>query len=111
MSRPDLRALPPAAVVLDLVLKWAPLLGTEGTAVVSPDGSHLTITTRNHRGEYVMTGCPIHLDGEPSHDPPRWVLRQLGPGVWKLAPSMLDVVLHAYVTIVDVPEPPPWSGR
>lgn len=97
--------LPPRAVVLDLVLRWAETIGTAGTAKVI-DGS-LTFTTRNHQGGFVMLSTPVHFDGEPDEGdagvPPRFVLRRLGPGVWKLAPSVLDERLHAYITLIDAP--------
>ena len=39
-----------------------------------------------------------------------WSLMKLGPGVWTVLPS-LEVVdlLHVFLTIMDVPEPPPWE--
>jgi hypothetical protein len=100
--------LPPSAVVLDLVLTWSDKIGKAGTATISKDG--LTFATRNHRGEFVMLSAPVHYDG-PAEDgpPPRFVLRRLGPGVWKLAPSVLTAQLHCYLTIVDVPVPAPWE--
>jgi hypothetical protein len=53
------------------------------------------------------------MDGESSPGgngaPPRFVLKRLGPGVWKVGPSIVSPgLLHAHVTIVDVPEPAPW---
>jgi hypothetical protein len=40
---------------------------------------------------------------------PRFVLRKLGPTVWKLAPSIRHDLLHAFITIVDVPEDVAWG--
>ena len=38
-----------------------------------------------------------------------WGLRQLGPGVWNVEPSILvDNSFHAFVTIIGVPEPAPF---
>jgi hypothetical protein len=101
--------LPPNAVVVDLVLRWSSTIGKAGTATVN-DGA-LTFAARNHLGSFVMMSCPVHFDGEPSVEPPRWVLWRLGPGVWKLSPSVKDERLHAYVTIVDVPEPAPFLSK
>lgn len=98
----------PRYVILDLVLTFVRGMPTKaGTASVL-DGS-LLFAARNHRDKYVMLTTKIFFDGEPTdEDPPRFVLRRLGPHVWKLVPSVLDDNLHAYLTIVDVPEPPPW---
>lgn len=107
--------LPPSHVVLDLVLTWADKIGKAGTAKVN--GKELIFAAKNHRGVFVMLTTPIHLDGEPEEGdpekgvPPRFVFFRLGPGVWKLAPSVLTEQLHAYLTIVNVPESPPWATR
>jgi len=114
MNKLDKRKLPPSAVVLDLVFKWSESIGTAGTAKVVHDGSSyvLLIFARNHQDAFVSLYTPIHFDGEPSEEePPRWVLRRLGPGVWKLAPSIFADQLHAYITVIDVPEPAPWERQ
>jgi len=101
-------ALHPSSVVLDLVLEWSDKIGQAGTAKVV-NGS-LMMFMKNHRGEYVGLTTAVHFDGESSdQNPPRFVLRRLGPGVWKLAPSVLDERIHAYITITNVPEPTPWQ--
>jgi hypothetical protein len=106
----DKLSLPPSAVVLDLILRWSRTIGNAGTATVN--GSSLIFAAKNHRGVFVVLSTPVHFDGEPEEGPPpRFVLFRLGPGVWKLAPSVLTDVLHAYLTLVDVPEPPPWESR
>ena len=40
-----------------------------------------------------------------------WGLARLGPGVWAVAPSLVELRygLHAFVVLCDVPEPPPWE--
>ena len=39
----------------------------------------------------------------------RWGLSRLGPGVWSIDPSVIVAgELHAFVTLVDVPEPAPF---
>lgn len=41
-----------------------------------------------------------------------WGSERLGPGVWAITPSLNQAgVLHAYIVITDVPEPPPWAVR
>ncbi len=102
--------LPPSAVILHLVLRWAPTIGKAGTATVRDSG--LTFAAKNHRGEFVMMSSPIHFDGEPQDGPPpRFVLVRLGATVWTLVPSVLAQNLHAYITVIDVPDPPPWEGK
>lgn len=40
----------------------------------------------------------------------RWGLRRLGLGVWTVYPAVRQPgAFYAYITIVDVPEPPPWE--
>lgn len=43
----------------------------------------------------------------------RWGLVRLGPGVWDIAKSIFaEGQIHAFVTIVGVPDPAPWeTGR
>jgi hypothetical protein len=103
----DKRVLPPSAVVLDLVLLFSTRLGMQGTAVINE--KDMAITTRNHRGEFVMLSVPVHFDGEPDDEAPRFVLTRLGAGVWKLRPSILHESIHAYVTVINVPEPAPFE--
>ena len=43
--------------------------------------------------------------------PDRWQLVKLGPGVWDVLPSIhVPGQMHAFVTIVEVPDPAPWEG-
>ena len=50
----------------------------------------------------------VDIDGMRSD---RWHLIQLGPGVWEVSPSLLvPGQIHAFVTLVGVPEPPPWRA-
>lgn len=110
MTTRDLYDTPPSQVVLDLVLKWSNAMPRPGHATVI-DGS-MTFCSRNHRGSPVMLTTPVFFDGEPWREsPPRFVFRRLGPHVWKLSPSVLDEQIHAYITLVDVPEPPPWEAK
>jgi hypothetical protein len=123
----------PSQVVLDIVVRWSETLGdhgdsdhgapsspvldgdwTRGTAKVMKEagGSLLLLFTRNHLRRPISLSLPVHFDGDPiAGTQPRFILWRLGPHVWKLAPSVATPVLHAYVTIVDVPEPPPWEKK
>lgn len=116
MSAADVRRMPPSAVVLDLVLAYATTMGRVGTALIAPatfrEGDRdatLVLTTRNHQGTYVTYNVPVHFSGVEDVDAPRFLLYRLGPGVWKLAPSVKETNLHAYVTVTDVPDPAPWE--
>ncbi len=110
MNKQDLQ---PHQVVVDLVLVYSPTMPALGHAAVL--AGNLIIAARNHRGEYVTLSTPVHFDGDSSDGdggvPPRFVLRRLGPTVWKLAPSLLHPLLHAYLTIVGVPENVTWDSR
>src|SRR5580704_5913673 len=123
----------PSQVVLDIVVRWSETLGdhgdsdhgapsspvlggdwTRGTAKVMKEagGTLLLLFARNHLRRPVSLSLPVHFDGESIIGmQPRFILWRLGPHVWKLAPSVATPVLHAYVTIVDVPEPPPWEKK
>ena len=101
------RDLRPDQVVLDLVLEHVPAMPGPGQAAMF--GPTLVITAHNHLGQVVSLGVPISPDGDPVEGPdPRFVLRRLGATVWKLAPSVMHPLLHAYVTIVGVPEDVTW---
>lgn len=105
MNKQDLL---PSQVVIDSVLKYSKTMpGLDHAAVMNKT---LIIATRNHRGEYISLSVHVEFDGEPSDDmPPRFVLKQIGSTVWKLSPSILSPVLHAFITIVDVPEDVDWG--
>lgn len=106
----DKQDLPPHLVVVDLVLKYSPVMPKLGEAAVL-QGS-LLITARNHQGQFVSLGTPVHFDDDPFDGnaimEPRFVLRRIGATVWKLAPSIKHELLHAFITIVDVPPAVSW---
>jgi len=57
------------------------------------------------------SGDPEPFGWKPGMTLSRWGLRRLGPGVWTLSPSVhVHGDLHAYVTVVGVPEPAPFVG-
>ena len=100
--------LNPMTVVMDIVLKWnEEIFHHLHTAKVV--GDSLFIFTTNHRSEPLQFVIDVHFSGSPCLKPPRWVLLKLGPTVWKLAPSILTEKLHAYITIINVPDPAPWE--
>lgn len=102
----DIEKAEPSAVCLDIVLRWAELIGVPGTAKVM--GSTLLLCAVNHRKQKVMLNVPLSNEPPRIGSDPRWNLFQLGSTVWKLTPSILDERIHGYVTIVGVPEPAPW---
>jgi hypothetical protein len=113
----DKSKLPPTRVVLDLVLKYEEkVTGKAGTASVTArtsDGADLVIFAKNHRGNFVSMSVPVFFAG-PTYDgedgpPARWVLTKIAPGVWKPSQSILSPDVHAYVTVVGVPDPAPWE--
>ena len=103
----------PSEVVVDLVLQYSAAMPIAGQAAVLK-GS-LLIATKNHLGQFVSFGIPAHFGGHPfdgdAATPPRFVLRKIGATVWKLAPSIKHDLLHAFVTIVDVPEAVTWGQQ
>ena len=108
MTPLEVLARSPREVVLDLVLPWSESIGKVGAAKVV-DGKTLIFMALNHRRECVHMVVPVHFDGTPVlGNNPRFVMTKLGPGVWKLAPSVSHDQLHAYITIIEVPEPAPW---
>ena len=99
--------LPPRNVVLDLVLGYSATMPRLGQAAVL--NGNLIIAAKNHRGQYCSFTVPVSFDGDPVDGAePRFVLRKLGATVWKLSPSLLHDLLHAYITIVDVPDDIGW---
>ena len=103
----------PSEVVVDLVLQYSAAMPIADQAAVLK-GS-LLIAAKNHLGQFVSFGMPAHFDGDPfdgdATTPPRFVLRKIGATVWKLAPSIKHDLLHAFVTIVDVPEAVAWGQQ
>lgn len=103
----DVERAEPSDVCLDIVLKWAEKIGQPGTAKVI--GGAVILCAVNHRREAVMITVPISKEPARIGRDPRWNLRRLGATVWKLTPSIMDARIHGYVTLVEVPEPPPWE--
>jgi hypothetical protein len=108
MNKQDLE---PHQVVLDLVLKYSATMPRVDHAAVL--NGNLILLAKNHRGMAYTLSFPVHFDGEPFEGDaltsPRFMLRKLGSTVWKLAPSILHDMLHAFITIVGVPEDVTWG--
>lgn len=52
----------------------------------------------------------VEIDVDGFRRAGRWSLVRLGPGVWDVEPSVVvPGQFHGYITLVDVPEPAPWS--
>jgi len=107
------RDVPPDQVVLDIVLRWDVRLFTAPhTATVVGDGPYrLALFAVNHQDHKVQQFIDLNFDGFPEDGPPpRFLMYRLGPGVWKVTPSVVvPGMLHAYLTIIGVPEPLPWQ--
>lgn len=104
------QSLLPSEVVVDLVLQYSAVMPKLGEAAVLQ--GNLLIAAKNHLGQFVSLGTPVHFDGDPLYGsetaPPRFVLRRIGATVWKLAPSIKHDLLHAFITVVDVPPAVAW---
>ena len=109
--KPNKQDLDPREVVVDLVVGYSPTMPRNMQAAVLSD--NLIIYAQNHRDQRLTLSLPVHFDGDPfdgyEATPPRFVLRKLGPTVWKLSPSIRHDLLHAFVTIVGVPEDAAWG--
>lgn len=115
----DISKIPPKQIVLDLVLRYSPVIrqctDNEYFAMVFREGEKITlmIMAKNHLRHPVGLNVSCHLSGPTTNgldgNPARFVLYKIAPTVWKLSQSVLDEKIHAYVTIVGVPEPAPWE--
>lgn len=101
----DKRLLSPDKVVLDIVLQWG-----SGVRMVCATPLRFLLAGHNHLDRPFQQFIEPHLDGKPEDGPPpRFVMYRLGPGVWKITPSLyVPTMVHGYLTLVDVPEPAPW---
>lgn len=87
-------------VVEDSPGKWTLLLKIRGR---NEDGKELLLCYNVPVNPFSSTHS-----GERTR-PETWGMDQLGPGVWSLDPSVIiPGVIHAFVTLVDVPEPALW---
>jgi hypothetical protein len=97
--------------ILDTVLPV--IRSLEGGSGVLWAGDKLLVQMKVGDGTFLI-GCPIEVGVEkaPVDEGQIWGLRRIGPGVWKLSPSvMLNENIHTYVTIAGVAEPlAPWES-
>lgn len=107
--------LPPHKVVLDLTLQYLDKMPKNTGYAFRSDAGVLVISASNHLGQPAYLSFQTHLDGKPfdgdANTPPRFVLYKIAPSVWKVSPSVLSAMLHAYITVVGVPEPAPWEVK
>jgi hypothetical protein len=103
--------LDPSQIIVDLVLTWVPGMPSKPGSASVLSGNFI-MSARNHRQQVVTFSFPILFEGEPfdgdEKTPPRFVLYKIAPSVWKVSPSINHPLLHAYLTLVGVPEPAPW---
>lgn len=109
MTKEQKFALPPSALVLDLVFGYTTQMGQPQTACIHDD--IVILMGKNHQGKNFMLTAKFYLDGDASEEGPRFVMVKLGPTVWKLSPSIMHESVHAYVTVVGVPDPAPWEAK
>jgi hypothetical protein len=113
-------------VIYDLVVHWSegPMVDVRplpmGRIVRQPNGAlELLLVVPDGRKRHLIV-VPLSgdenatgMDGEGKAVPGQvmsWGIIRLGPGVWKPVPSIHHAVIHAYLTVIDVPEPAPWLG-
>lgn len=90
-------------VVEDAPGKWTMLLNIRGQ---NEEGKNLLLSYNVRVNPF----SPVHSGLR--EQPESWGMEQLGPGVWALEPSVvIPGVIHAFITIVNVPEPSPWSNK
>ena len=84
----------------DIIARW------DGTAVqlqiVQPDGDPVSITLRIEEAGPVIDDTTLQAFGA----------RKFTGGAWALEPSLnMPGILHGFVVITGVPDPPPWKRR
>ena len=86
--------------------------GNAASLTRDPDGAWIVILTLlrpQGRRHYTLHFRP-NDSGKPSGERYTWGLARLGPRTWDLTPSVhVPADLHCFVTLQDVPEPPPWA--
>lgn len=108
-------------VVLRVVAAWCE---SAEAALASPRGPHAAHVGRQPDGAWLLALAvqrhdeaqrrqrhfvDVAVGGVLRAD--RWSLVKLGPGVWDVSPSVVvPGQIHAFVTLVGVPEPAPWEG-
>lgn len=105
-----------ASAVLRVYARWAKSVPE---VAGSPTGPALCHVWRDEEGKWqlalsVQRGKRRQrhfLDVDPDNTrKDRWGLMKLAPGVWDLPQSVLvPDQIHAFVTLVEVPDPAPWE--
>lgn len=104
--------------ILHLIASWSTTpMSDRGSPTVrvvkNPSGWELILASETTTQRREMFPVPITLGAVPvvGSDNPVWTLEKLGAGVWAVLPSLhFQGVIHAYVTIKNVPEPAPWES-
>jgi hypothetical protein len=104
--------------VRDIVAGWAEQIGgidplPRARINRTPTGGLEMILSVTIDGTPQILTCPVRT-GPPEEGPQGlvWGVIRIAPGVYKITPSLNAIgVLHAFVTIVGVPEVPAWDGR
>ena len=108
-----------ASVVLRVLLQY---VGTPEEVTRAKSGPPMGYIRREEdRSLLLMWSVPrgngkrqqffTQVDCIEAHRKDRWPLLRLGPGVWDVPTSIfVEGQIHAFVTLVGVPEPPPWSS-
>jgi hypothetical protein len=103
--------------VMDIVAVWAETIGGSDrpTARVNktPSGGHELILSVTLDGSPKVLTCPVRLgQSQEGTQGLVWGAVRIAPGAYKITPSLHAIgVLHAFVTLVGVPEIPAWDGR
>ncbi len=80
--------------------------GTEACIELQADGGWLLVLAVRRKAKRQV----FFIDVVPgTRVDNRWSLVQLSPGVWEVTPSVhVPGQIHAFITLVNVPQPPPW---
>ena len=105
-----------ASVVIRVHARWAKSVPE---VLGSPTGPALCHVWRDEEGKWQLAFSVQRDKLRQRHfmdvDPDglrenRWALLKLAPGVWDVLPSIVvPDQIHAFVTLVNVPDPAPWE--
>jgi hypothetical protein len=104
----------PCAAIFHLFFRWHDGNGMEyegADLIASMWGGRFTLwpAKRWPLSMPVVVG-PAKIADPESMAMEAWGTERLGPGVWAITPSLNQPgALHAYIVLLDVPEPPPWA--
>lgn len=115
-ARPDVQDPGDDSVVLRVHSRWAQSVQAVTQAMMGPPVSHVW---RDEEGKWQLALSLQRGKKRQRHfldvDPDgtrqdRWGLMKLAPGVWDIPVSVVvPGQFHAFVTLVNVPDPAPWE--